>query len=117
MRYAIIENNKVVNIVLATPEFAQEQGWLECPDGVDIGWDFDGGTPIPPPRNIEAEWAAVRSKRDQLLITSDVMVLPDRWNAMTQEQQQAWSIYRQVLRDLPQSFEDPKYVIWPTQPE
>jgi hypothetical protein len=48
MRYAIIENNKVVNIVLATPEFAQEQGWVECPENVNIGWDYNDGAATPP---------------------------------------------------------------------
>lgn len=48
MRYAVIENNKVVNIVLATPAFAQEQGWVECPENVNIGWDYSDGTATPP---------------------------------------------------------------------
>jgi hypothetical protein len=48
MRYAIIENNKVVNIVLATAEFAQEQGWVECPENVSIGWDYNDGIATPP---------------------------------------------------------------------
>jgi hypothetical protein len=115
MRYAVIEDNKVVNVVVATPEVAAERGWVECPKGVGVGWSFDGGTPTPPPRDIEAEWAAVRMERDRLLAESDVMVLPDRWNAMTQEQQQAWAEYRQALRDLPQTFDDPADVVWSEQ--
>jgi hypothetical protein len=39
MNYAIIENGKVVNIVVAEPEFAQAQGWIELPH--DVGIDFD----------------------------------------------------------------------------
>ena len=32
--------------------------------------------------------------------------------------QAQWSAYRQVIRDIPQTFKDfaPKNVIWPTQP-
>ena len=117
MRYAVIENGKVVNIAAATPEFAASQGWVECPDGVSIGWSFDGGTPVPPPRNIEGEWNQVRMRRNALLVQSDTDVLPDRWAAMTAEKQQAWSTYRQALRDIPATFSDPKDVVWPTKPE
>lgn len=46
--YAIIENNVVVNKVLAEPEFAQAQGWVPLPEGVDIGWTYDGNTATPP---------------------------------------------------------------------
>jgi hypothetical protein len=49
MKYAIIENGIVVNIVVASPEFAAQQGWIECPEGVGIGWTFDGVMATPPP--------------------------------------------------------------------
>lgn len=117
MRYAIIENGKVVNIAAATAEFAASQGWVECPDGVDIGWSFDGGNLIPPPRNIEQEWNQVRTVRNSFLTQTDAAVLPDRWASMTPEKQQEWSTYRQTLRDIPQLFSDPADVIWPTKPE
>ena len=117
MRYAVIENGKVVNIAAATPEFAASQGWVECPDGVSIGWSFDGGIPVPPPRNIDGEWNRVRMQRNALLTQSDTAVLPDRWAAMTPEKQQAWSTYRQALRDIPLQAGFPWNVSWPTQPE
>jgi hypothetical protein len=116
MRYAIIENGKVANIAIATPEVAAERGWVQCPNGVSIGWSFDGGTLIPPPRDIDLEWAEVRHERDRLLAASDVMVLPDRWSAMSTEQQQAWAGYRQALREIPQAFNDPADVQWPQMP-
>ena len=31
-KYAIIENGVVANVVLAEPEYAAQQGWVECPD-------------------------------------------------------------------------------------
>jgi hypothetical protein len=116
MKYAIIENNKVVNIAVATPEYAAQQGWVELPQGVGIGWSFDGGTPIPPPRDIEAEWAAVRAKRNELLAESDVYVMPDRWMIMQEEEKLAWATYREALRDIPQNFDDPADVVWPVKP-
>ena len=116
-RYAIIENGKVANIAVATPEFAAAQGWIECPAGVGIGWSFDGsGEPLPPPPDTEGEAAKVRAERNRKLTESDIMVLPDRWNAMTQEQQEAWATYRQVLRDVPSQAGFPWEVEWPKQP-
>jgi hypothetical protein len=40
--YAIIENGKVVNAVVAEAEYAASQGWVALPDGAGIDWDFDG---------------------------------------------------------------------------
>jgi len=118
MRYAIIDNGIVVNIAIATPEFAQEQGWIECAEGVDIGWSFDGtGNAVEPPIDLVLLANNARAKRDKLLAESDVMVLPDRWAAMTTEQQAAWATYRQALRDIPQQEGFPATVVWPTQPE
>lgn len=51
MRYAIIENGVVVNVVVADVEFASQQGWIECPEA-GPGWLYDGQTftaPPPPP--------------------------------------------------------------------
>jgi hypothetical protein len=117
MRYAIIKDGKVANIAVADPEYAQSQGWVECSSGVDIGWVFDGNTLLPPPPDTEGEAAKVRAQRDQLLIASDINVLPDRWNSMTVEQQQAWSTYRQALRDITAQAGFPWDVQWPTQPD
>ena len=116
-KYAVIEAGKVINTAIATPEFASSQGWIDASDGVEIGWLYDNGKFSPPPRNIDAEWANIRQERDRRLIVSDNFVLPDRWASMTPEKQQAWSVYRQALRDIPQTFSDPKDVVWPTKPE
>lgn len=41
MRYAVIENGKVVNVVDAEPEFAEEMGWVLCVD-CRIGDEWNG---------------------------------------------------------------------------
>src|SRR5690625_581590 len=61
-------------------------------------------------------WEDVRSKRDALLQESDIEVLPDRWALMSPEEQHAWATYRQALRDIPESHEDPLQVEWPKKP-
>ncbi len=117
MKYAIIQNGKVANIAIATPEVAAEFGWIECPEGVGIGWSFDGDTPLPPPPDTEGEAAKVRALRNDLLTKSDLMVMPDRWAVLTQEQQTEWATYRQALRDITAQAGFPWAIQWPTQPE
>ena len=41
--YAIIENGKVVNLVVAEADYAATQGWVACPDTAGIGWDYANG--------------------------------------------------------------------------
>ena len=55
-------------------------------------------------------WASVRRTRNQALRNSDVMALQDR--VMTDEQK----TFRQALRDLPATQNDPYNIIWPTKP-
>jgi len=117
MRYAVLAGNQVVNIAVATPEFAASQGWVECPEGVGIGWCFDGvGDPIAPAVNVEALAASARAQRNVLLSESDSQVLPDRWAVLTTEQQVLWADYRQALRDIPQQAGFPAAIVWPVKP-
>jgi hypothetical protein len=65
MRYAIIENGLVTNVVLADEAFAAEQGWVECPDA-GPGWTYDGSTFTEPAPTPDPEPAAAPTK-EQLL--------------------------------------------------
>lgn len=52
MRYAIIENGVVRNVVLASEELAAERGWIRT-DEAGPGWTWDGAkfaAPPPPPQ-------------------------------------------------------------------
>lgn len=62
--YAIIENNKVANIVVADLDYAASQGWVALPENAGIGWDYINGqfvdnrpapivTPLPAPTKEE----------------------------------------------------------------
>lgn len=49
-KYAILENNLIVNVIEAEPSYAQQHGLLEVTGNVGIGWTFDGnafGEPAP----------------------------------------------------------------------
>ena len=58
-------------------------------------------------------WDDIRSTRDQLLKETD-------WTMTTGAtvDQAQWAAYRQVIRDIPQTYKDktPDDVVWPTQP-
>lgn len=61
------------------------------------------------------KWAAVKIIRNQLLKDCDWTQLPDA--VMSIEEKTAWQEYRQALRDLPQAFNSPDDVMFPSQPE
>lgn len=117
MRHAVIENGKVVNLVIADASFAAQQGWVAIEDHIDITWLFDGQNFTAPPRDIESEAAKVRAKRDALLLESDTEVMPDRWMVMEEEEKLAWATYREALRDVPQQAGFPNEIEWPVAPD
>lgn len=65
----------------------------------------------PPP----VTWDDIRDQRNLLLDRSDYTQMPD--NELTADQQQAWKIYRQALRRVPENFTTPNDVVWPARPE
>lgn len=126
-RYAIVENGIITNIVEAEAEFATQQGWISIPTHhndnvtpVNPGDLHSNGTLSPKPKDLVSEWKGVRAYRNDLLIKSDSNVLPDRWAAMNTATQQAWTTYRQALRDIPETYGaptgDPELIVWPTVP-
>ena len=58
-------------------------------------------------------WDDIRSKRNDILASTD-------WTMTTGAtvDQSQWAAYRQVIRDIPQTYKDktPNDVVWPTQP-
>ena len=78
--------------------------------------------PLPPAPEPEPElvlpepelltWDTIRAQRNFLLSQSDWTQLADA--PLSPEQKQAWTVYRQALRDVPSSFATPEEVVWPT---
>lgn len=110
MRYAIIKNGKVNNIVEAIPEFAAEQGWVEA-QNAKFGDLHENGVFTTPAPDANLEAAAIRVKRNQLLLSSDWTQLDD-----SPVDQAAWAAYRQALRDVPSQAGFPWQVQWPIEP-
>lgn len=108
MRYAVIKEGQVLNVIVADETFAGEIGALACPADCEPGWLFDGQTWQAPDRTAELA-AAVRQRRDELLAQSDWTQTPD-----APVDQAAWAAYRQALRDIPTQAGFPQSVTWPT---
>ena len=56
-----------------------------------------------------------RLERNRRLAKTDKYALPD-WPHASLEKQREWLEYRQALRDLPSTTEDPANPVWPVQP-
>ena len=85
------------------PENRHYQEYLE--------WVAEGNEPLPADNAVT--WDTIRAKRDQLIRDSDWTMIPG-----ATVDQAAWAAYRQVLRDLPQTYAatGPESVVWPTEP-
>lgn len=60
----------------------------------------------------EIRAAEIRAERDRRIAASDWAMMPD---APTDKE--AWSTYRQALRDVPQQIPFPDNPIWPSEPK
>lgn len=60
-------------------------------------------------------WSEIRSRRDALLRACDYAVMPDY--PLTDDQLAEVKAYRQALRDIPETADDPDAIEWPEQPE
>ena len=77
--------------------------------------DVQDGFLLPKPAQpIIAE--SVRRKRNNLLITEIDVINAVRWHSMSVPEQNAWSIYRQELLDVPQQIDFPDNISWPIKP-
>ncbi|MCD9475031.1 tail fiber assembly protein [Photobacterium phosphoreum] len=59
-------------------------------------------------------WAAIRSRRDNLILETDFTQVSD--SPLTVEKKAEFTAYRQALRDLPQTYDNPDDIVWPTKP-
>lgn len=64
MRYAIIENHLVVNVVIADEVYAQQQGWVPCPNA-GPGWGYIDGVFTEPTPVLEQ---IVKPTKEELLL-------------------------------------------------
>ena len=63
-------------------------------------------------RNIHLE--TLRKQRNEKLQHSDFSMLPD--HRLSRENEEEWKVYRQSLRDIPSTTENPENPVWPERP-
>ena len=63
-------------------------------------------------RNIHLE--TLRKQRNEKLQQSDFSMLPD--HRLSRENEEEWKVYRQSLRDIPSTTENPENPVWPERP-
>lgn len=67
-----------------------------------------------PGLTVEEALEALRTERNRLLAACDFTQMPDA--PVTDAQREAWRVYRQALRDLPETNSDPASCEWPIAP-
>ena len=65
---------------------------------------------------LERQFAILRAERDKRLAASDWADTPSAERRLAPEVFEAWAIYRQALRDMPLTTEDPHQPNWPVSP-
>jgi hypothetical protein len=77
-----------------------------------LAWLEEGNEPLLP-EQAPLTWDDIRTKRDQLIRESDWTMVQD-----ATVNQASWAQYRQILRDLPQTYASvtPDKVVWPEPP-
>lgn len=107
MRFAIIKDDKVVNIAIADAPIADS--WIAS-DTALIGQIYENGEFKDAPKDYDAQWEIVRAERNAKLAASDWTQLPD-----TPVDKATWATYRQELRDVTNQS-DPFNIQWPVAP-
>jgi len=54
--------------------------------------------------------------RDRLLAEGPDRISPMWWSSMTEQEQQAWTFYRQALLDITGQADYPEFIVWPIKP-
>lgn len=79
------------------------------------GWNYvNGAAPEAPDIATPAKWAEVRDERNERIAATDYIIM----RALDQGQSVPadWAVYRQALRDVPNTQTDPFNIVWPPTP-
>jgi len=88
---------------------ASDPGWEHSEEIYQRALAGEFGPVLAFRRDRGSEWRALRMERDSRLTSSDWTQQPD-----APVDRAAWARYRQALRDLPATIEDPADVVWPS---
>ena len=63
---------------------------------------------------VEGVWKSIREHRNTLLAQTDWTVSNN--STLSPVKIEEYRVYRQALRDLPQTYTNPNTIVWPTKP-
>lgn len=103
-----------------TALYPNARAGIDNNDYSTLRWDESNTGPFPTQEELDAAWpsvqeanawAEVRRNRDRLLAACDWTQVAD-----APVDSAPWAVYRQTLRDIPQTFNLPDNVVWPETP-
>ena len=112
-KYAIIEDKVVKNIVVCSEEEASQNEWVLA-EGAFIGDQYANGAFTRQESFAFQDWETVRSIRNQLLTSTDWIVVSSTENNTPIPNE--WKQYRQQLKDITKTFSSPNEVVFPQMP-
>ena len=117
----LIHNNVLIQIEEKEFPVHPDSIWVDVPDGVPVGWNYDGTNFNDPDTRTDEEkfndsLYKLRVRRSGLLAQSDWTQAKDVNLSNADE----WTTYRKSLRDITNgltTIADIETVTWPTKPE
>ena len=117
----LIHNNILIQIEEKEFPVHPDSIWVDVPDGVPVGWNYDGTNFSDPDTRTDEEkfndsLYKLRVRRNGLLTQSDWTQVKDVSLSNADE----WTTYRQSLRDITNGLTtvaDIEAVTWPKKPE
>lgn len=64
----------------------------------------------------QLDWIPFREQRDALLKESDWTQISD-YSLVTEEEKVLWAVYREELRNLPETYPNSADIVWPSKPQ
>jgi hypothetical protein len=64
----------------------------------------------------QLDWIPFREQRDDLLKESDWTQIND-YSLVTEEEKALWALYREELRNLPETYPNSADIVWPSKPQ
>jgi len=107
---ALIQGTRICELAVA--EFPVHDGltWVDVADDTTTQDTYVDGAVVKY-QYPDLTWSDIRATRNNLLAASDWRAMPDA-PAMSD----AWTLYRQALRDIPATYSSPSDVVWPVEP-
>ena len=108
---ALIQGTRICELAVA--EFPVHDGltWVDVADDTTTQDTYVDGAVVKY-QYPDLTWSDIRATRNNLLAASDWRAMPDA-PAMSD----AWTLYRQALRDIPETYSSPSDVVWPVEPD